>query len=185
MSPWSEPGTWGKTGSLTDAWGARSAMTRLNIGRGRGLELLLEDSEIVEKSTGGGGGRGGKDEIVDLAEKSAPTEEMCEVFSAEIDVKVFMLESAPSGRREEVVLSVEAQLRVPTLSWSSSSWSSSSLSSIIQSFSPSAIMTVDGGGERDRVYDKLLYNQSACTATALGVSRHILSLSARPFTSHP
>jgi hypothetical protein len=70
---------------------------RLNIGLGRGLELLLEDSEIVEKSTGGGGGGGdGEDEIVDLAEMSAPTEEMCEVFSAGIDVKVFMLDAAPS-----------------------------------------------------------------------------------------
>lgn len=67
---------------------------RPNIGLGRGLELLLEDSEIVEKSAGGGGG--GKDEIVDLAEMSAPTEEMCEVFSAGIDVKVFMLDAAPS-----------------------------------------------------------------------------------------
>jgi len=55
---------------------------------------LLEDSEIVEKSTGGGGG--GKDETVDLAEMSAPTEDMCEDFSAGIDVKVFMLETAPS-----------------------------------------------------------------------------------------
>jgi hypothetical protein len=50
---------------------------------------------MVEKSTGGGGG--GKDEIVDLAEVSASTEEMCEDFSAGIDVKVFMLEIAPSG----------------------------------------------------------------------------------------
>ena len=58
------------------------------------------DSEIVGTSMGGG--RGGKDEIVDLrlAEMSAPTvsptEEMCEVFSADIDVKVFMLEIVPS-----------------------------------------------------------------------------------------
>jgi hypothetical protein len=74
--------------------GAGSARARLNIGLGRGLELLLEDSEIVEKSTGGG--LGGKDEIVDLAEMSAPTEEMCEVFSAGMDVKVCMLETAPS-----------------------------------------------------------------------------------------
>lgn len=66
---------------------------RLNIGLARGLDPLLENSEIVERSPGGGGG---KDEIVDLAEMSAPTEEMCEVFSAGIDVKVFMLETAPS-----------------------------------------------------------------------------------------
>jgi hypothetical protein len=70
------------------------AAARPNIGLGRGLELLLENSEIVEKSTGGGGG--GKDEIVDLAVMSAPTEEMCEVFSAGIDVYDFMLETAPS-----------------------------------------------------------------------------------------
>ena len=48
----------------------------------------------MEKSTGGGGG--GKYEIVDLVEMSVPTEEMCEVFSAAVDVKVFMLEAAPS-----------------------------------------------------------------------------------------
>ena len=78
-------------------FGAGLARARLNIGLGRGLELLLEDSEIVEKSTGAsGGGLGGKDEIVDLAEMSAPTEEMFEVFSAGMDVKVFMLETAPS-----------------------------------------------------------------------------------------
>ena len=56
--------------------------------------------EIVEKSTGGGGD--GEDEIVDfvevvdLAEMSAPAEEMCEVSSAGIDVNVFMLDAAPS-----------------------------------------------------------------------------------------
>jgi len=38
-----------------------------------------------------------KDEIVDLTEKSAPTEEMCEVFSAGINVKVFILETTPSN----------------------------------------------------------------------------------------
>ena len=62
----------------------RLATARPNIGLWRGLELLLEDSEIVRKSTGGG--EGGKDEIVDLSEMSAPTEEMCEDFSAGIDV---------------------------------------------------------------------------------------------------
>ncbi len=73
---------------------------RLNIGLGRGLDPLLENSEIVERSPGGGGG---KDEIVDLAEMSAPTEEMCEVFSAGIDVKVFMLETAPRPLWEQMV----------------------------------------------------------------------------------
>ena len=77
-----------------DEFSAGSGSVRLNIGLGRGLEPpLLDVSEIVEKSRGGGGG---KDEIVDLADKSAPTEEMCEVFSAGIDVKVFILETAAS-----------------------------------------------------------------------------------------
>jgi hypothetical protein len=81
-------------GSLTDAFSAGSGPVRLNIGLGRGLgPLLLEASEIVERSTGGGGGN---DEIVDLTENSAPTEEMCELFSAGIDVNVFILETAPS-----------------------------------------------------------------------------------------
>ena len=86
-----------------DEISAGSALVRLNIGLGRGLEPLLLDSEIVEKWTGGGGG---KDEIVGLSDKSAPTEEMCEVFSAGIDVKVFMLEVAPSDRdtREDTSL---------------------------------------------------------------------------------
>jgi hypothetical protein len=88
-----ELGTWDRIGSLTDAFGAGSALGRPNIGLARGLDPLLENSEIVERSAGGGGG---KDEIVDLAEMSAPTEEMCEVFSAGIDVKVVMLETAPS-----------------------------------------------------------------------------------------
>jgi len=100
-SRWSELDTWGRIGSLMDAFGAGSGPVRLNIGLGRGLELLLEDSEMVEKSTGGGSG---KDEIADLAEMSlsAPTEEMCEGFSAGIDVKVFMLETAPSGENTMV-----------------------------------------------------------------------------------
>lgn len=87
-----------------DAFNVGTPPVRPNIGLGRGLDpLLLEDSEIVENSTGG---RGGKDEIVDLADKSAPAEEMCEVFSAGIDVKVFILEITPSNGDTRVCTSL-------------------------------------------------------------------------------
>ena len=103
-SRWSELGMWGRTGSLMDAFNAGPAPVRPNIGLGRGLDpVFIENSEIVEKLTGG---RSGKDKIVDLADKSAPTEEMCDVFSAGIDVKVFILESAPSDGDTRVCTSL-------------------------------------------------------------------------------
>jgi hypothetical protein len=59
---WSDVGVRGGTGSLVEGFAAGSTPTRLNIGLGRGLEApLLENSEIVETSARGGGG---KDEIV-------------------------------------------------------------------------------------------------------------------------
>lgn len=79
-----------------DVFVTGSASRRLNIGLGRGLvSLLLEDSEIVENSTWGGGG---KDDIVGIAGRSASTEEIREVFSEGINVKAFMVEIAPSDR---------------------------------------------------------------------------------------
>jgi hypothetical protein len=104
IADWSRWSELGRTGSLMDAFKAGPAPVRPNIGLGRGLDtLLLEDSEIVEKLTVG---RSGKDKIVDLADKSAPTEDMCEVFSAGIDVKVFILESAPSDGDTRVCTSL-------------------------------------------------------------------------------
>ena len=90
----------GRAGSLVEVFAAGSRPARMNIGLGRGLELLLlEDSEIEEKSARGGGG---KEEIVGRAGMSVSSDEMWEVFSAVIDVMAFMLEtpSSASNTRE-------------------------------------------------------------------------------------